>query len=227
MTNRCHVKVCGITRLQDALLCAELGVDMLGFNFFKMSPRSISIEECAAITDQLRAHAPITRLIGIFVNMPVEDIANTIIASGLHAAQLHGDETVEQANILASKFAINAYKAFRGLPLQVDHAAYPQPADLSLPQLLADAGVNGQFGGTGSKLDWIQASSQLPLGKRVLLAGGITPLNAGQAITQVKPWGIDLASGVESAPGIKDETLLRQLMAAVQNINQETEDNRP
>ena len=205
------IKVCGITRLEDAQFCMDEGIDMLGFNFYPKSPRFVTQEACTKIINQLAKQNNKPVCVGVFVNIPADQIEQIINQCGLDAAQLHGDETPTIANSLK----IQNYKAFRGLPLPENFEQFPQPDLPHLPQLLVDAAVKGQYGGTGAMLDWHTAAKDLPGNKRVLLAGGITPTNVRLAIEMASPWGIDLASGVESAPGIKDPVMVAKLVAEV------------
>lgn len=200
------VKICGLTSLADARVARDAGADLLGFTFYQPSPRSITPANCAEIVRELRAEArrtalPAPRLVGLFVNAQADEVAAVLDACGLDLAQLHGDEGVDVLRVLAGR----AYKAFRGNGQE--HSAYAA-AGPSEPAFLVDAAVAGKFGGTGQTGDWAGAAEiarQYP----VLLAGGLTPDNVARAIAQVRPWGVDVASGVEAAPGKKDHDKVR------------------
>lgn len=194
------VKICGIKTLEEAQAAIEAGADLLGFNFYPKSPRFISPDTCAAITAALKEHTSHVALVGVFVNAPISGIRKVVAHCGLHRIQLAGDEPPE----MLSELGGIAFKAIR--PQNSDEAiaalrryiaASPAPA------YLVDASVAGQYGGTGQVADWRMArslSSKLP----ILLAGGLTPANVRAAVDEVKPWGVDVASGVEAAPGVKD-----------------------
>lgn len=213
------IKICGITTLNDALAAAQLGADLLGFNFYPKSPRYIAPETCREITGILRSQYPRLLLIGVFVNMPAAEIRAILAACQLDLAQLHGDETPEMLAELGSR----AFKAIRlSASESVDESVSPfvsvsQSVSLLPPALLVDAAVKGLYGGSGVTTDWAKAaalSQRIPL----LLAGGLTPENVAQAIAQVRPWGVDTASGVESSPGVKDAARMWDFVAAVREM---------
>lgn len=213
------IKICGITTLYDALAAAKTGADLLGFNFYPKSPRYIEPDACREITSTLRVEFPQIILVGVFVNSPVAEIRVILEACQLHLAQLHGDETPEMLAELGGL----AFKAIRlSASESVDESVYlfcrrPSVPPLH-PALLVDAAVKGLYGGSGVTTDWVKAaqlSQQIPL----LLAGGLTPGNVAQAIAQVRPWGVDTASGVESSPGVKDAVRMRDFAAAVREMD--------
>ncbi len=205
------VKICGITTLEDALAAVEAGADLLGFNFYPSSPRYLSREACAHITASLQRKGSRARTVGVFVNAPLEDILRILDQCELEMAQLSGDEPPGLVQAIGSR----AFKAIR--PRSPEEAleamkAYPPPDNP--PALLADAWKPGEFGGTGSTGNWEIAralAAQIPL----LLAGGLHPGNVGEAIDQVRPWGVDVASGVESSPGRKDAQKVAAFVEAV------------
>jgi phosphoribosylanthranilate isomerase len=137
----------------------------------------------------------------------MEDIRATMETCGLRLAQLHGDEPPEMMNALHGK----AFKAFRGIPQETNGFAREDA-----PAFLVDASVKGIYGGSGVTVDWI-AASELAKNYPLLLAGGLTPENVADAVEQVKPWGVDVASGVESAPGKKDSGKMKAFVRAVQS----------
>lgn len=225
------IKICGLKTLPDALAAIEVGADLLGFNFYSKSPRYIEPAACAEITAVLREKYPDIILVGVFVNSPAEEIRATLQTAHLHLAQLHGDETPE----MLAELAPLAFKAIRlksdaradweaekrmasVIQLSASKSA-PQSAPQSAPALLVDASVPGLYGGSGVTADWdaaAQLAKQIPL----LLAGGLTPENVAQAVARVQPWGVDTASGVESAPGVKDPAKMQAFVQAVRNRRQ-------
>lgn len=201
-----YIKICGITSLEDAHAAIAAGADYLGFNFYPPSPRSLAPEACAEITSVLRREHPQVQLVGVFVNMPVEQVKAIMATCSLRMAQFHGDEAPGMLAALGGR----AFKAFRGVPVNVTGYARGEA-----PALLIDASVPGAYGGTGATADWSAAAKlarQFPL----LLAGGLTAENVGEAVRQVRPWGVDTASGVESAPGKKDAGKMKAFVTQVQ-----------
>ncbi len=203
------IKICGIKTETDALAAMDVGADLIGFNFYPKSPRYISVGRCRDIMSVMRRYGHIT-YVGVFVNASVEEIRATMETLGLSLAQLHGDETVEMLSALDGK----AFKAFRGVPNNLNSFAND-----GAPALLVDASVKGVYGGTGITADWngaAELAKQYPL----LLAGGLTPENVADAVRQVKPWGVDVASGVESAPGEKDASKMKAFVKAILGIRE-------
>jgi phosphoribosylanthranilate isomerase len=224
-----RAKICGLTNLDDALAAMEAGADFLGFTFYPKSPRALTPEACSEIASAVRRRSSIVKLVGLFVNESPARIAEVMTQCGLDLAQLHGDETVETVAALNGR----AYKAFRG-PGQ-NHAVYAQARlPLSLwephrgaarrgpggegcgPAFLIDAYSPTAYGGTGQTADW-EAARHLAAQYPLLLAGGLTPENVGDAIAQVHPWGVDVASGVEASPGKKDHAKVREFVRIVQS----------
>ncbi|WKZ46476.1 MAG: phosphoribosylanthranilate isomerase [Anaerolineales bacterium] len=199
------IKICGIKTLTDALAAVEAGADYLGFNFYPKGVRFIEKETCAEITSVLRREHPHIKLVGVFVNSSVDEIKDIMKTCSLDLAQLHGDETVEILNQLDGR----AFKAFRGIPERIDGFARA-----SAPALLIDASVKGVYGGSGVRADW-DGAAELAKKYPLLLAGGLTPENVAAAVRRVKPWGVDVASGVESAPSRKDAGKMSEFVKAV------------
>lgn len=198
------IKICGIKTVTDALAAMEAGADLIGFNFYPKSPRYIDVGKCRDIMSVMRKYGHIT-YVGVFVNASAGEIRATMETLGLSLAQLHGDETSEILNALDGI----AFKAFRGVPQSLDgfarHAA---------PALLVDASVKGAYGGTGVTADW-NAAAELAKQYPLLLAGGLTVENVAEAVRQVRPWGVDVASGVESRVGSKDANKMKAFVQAV------------
>jgi len=198
------IKICGIKTVTDALAAMDAGADLIGFNFYPKSPRYIEVGRCRDIMSVMRKYGHMT-YVGVFVNASVTTICATMETLGLSLAQLHGDETPEMVFALDGK----AFKAFRGVPQRLDGFAREEA-----PALLVDASVKGAYGGTGVTADW-KSAAELAKQYPLLLAGGLTPENAAEAIGRVQPWGVDVASGVESAPGEKDPHKMKAFIQAV------------
>lgn len=210
------VKICGITTFEDAVAATEYGADMLGFNFFARSKRVIEPAQAAQICDALRDRfadkCPI--LVGLFVNDAVGRISTISEKVGLDCAQLSGDES---QNMLIELRGI-AFKSIRPMNVAqaVDDAQYYAesfPKNERYPSLIVDAYHPEQYGGTGQLIDAEIVTSLRDHVPRLMLAGGLTPDNVTGRIQQLQPWGVDVASGVESGqPGIKDHDKMRQFI---------------
>lgn len=199
------IKICGIKTLKDALTAIEAGADYLGFNFYLKSVRFIEKSVCAEITSVLKREHPQITLVGVFVNSSVDEIKDILQTCHLDLAQLHGDETPETF----AQLDPHAFRAFRGIP--ESNAGYERD---EAPTMLIDAAVKGIYGGSGVTADWT-AAAELAKKYPLLLAGGLTPENVADAVRQVQPWGVDVASGVESAPGEKDAGKMSAFVKAV------------
>ncbi len=192
------VKICGITRMEDAETAVAAGAGAIGFVFWPKSPRFIDPYRARIVAAAL---PPLVTAVGVFVNQPRAYVGGVASLVRLGAGQLHGDETPEFAASIAAP-------VIRALP--IDRAqAWPEGATL-----LLDAHDPVQRGGTGRTIDW-RAAAAIAARRRVLLAGGLTPDNVAGAIAQVHPFGIDVSSGVERAPGIKDHQRIKALFEAV------------
>lgn len=205
------IKICGITTPEDALRATDLGATHLGLNFYAGSPRAVSFFQAQAISRAVRLRQQPPVLVGVFVNEDPSVIQAALDYAFLDLAQLSGDEPPDVFEALAGR----AYRAYRLAP-----GEHLTPAQLRAepPALLLDAHVKGHYGGTGHTTDWPTAATlarQYPL----FLAGGLTPANVAEAIETVQPWGVDVASGVESAPGVKDLEKLTAFIAAVQRVS--------
>ena len=206
-----NVKVCGITTLDDALAAVEAGGDMLGFNFYPPSPRYIEPAACTLMVAALRARGASTTMVGVFVNMPPGRVAAILDECGLDLAQLSGDEPPSDLMMLGER----AFKGIRpGDAAEAVALAARYIVRAAPPVLLVDASTGaGQFGGTGQIGDWA-AAAKVAAAHPILLAGGLHPENIGAAIEAVQPWGVDVASGVESSPGRKDAAKMRNFVSA-------------
>ena len=199
------IKICGIKTLPDALAAIDAGADYLGFNFYPKSPRFVEKQACAEITAVMKKEHPHIKLVGVFVNSSVEEVKDILETCSLDLAQLHGDETPEMMMQLDGR----AFKAFRGIPENIN-GFERQDA----PAFLIDASVKGVYGGSGVTADW-NGAAELAKKYPLLLAGGLTPENVAEAVGRVKPWGVDVASGVESAVGEKDAGKMVEFVKAV------------
>ena len=205
------IKICGIKTLDDALAAINLGADMIGFNFHPKSPRFIEKQACADITSFLKERYPHIKLVGVFVNSSVEEMKEILDVCLLDLAQLHGDETVDFMVSLQE----TSFKAFRGIP---DAKQLKDFARDDAPAFLVDASVKGLYGGSGVTADW-DGAAELAKKYPLLLAGGLTPENVGEAVGRVQPWGVDVASGVESASGKKDAAKMSAFIKAVRQVD--------
>lgn len=204
--SRTRVKICGITRTEDALAAASLGADAIGFVFYEPSPRAVTIAQAQAIIAQL---PPFVSVVGLFVNADADNVHRTLDTLPLDLLQFHGDESADYC----SQFEMPYMKALRMKP-GIDLAA--AIADFGAARaILVDAWDAEHFGGTGQVCDWSHPG--LACGNnRIVLAGGLNPANVADAVRQVQPWAVDVSSGVESAPGIKSSDLIRKFISEVQ-----------
>jgi phosphoribosylanthranilate isomerase len=203
---RTGVKVCGVTREEDALAAVDAGVDALGFNFYDKSKRAVRLDDVAAWMDRLPEDVGRVAV----VVQPDEDLLRALSASGLfHALQFHGGEPADFCARWGGDFYVKA------CPVS-DHASSTEASLDPGPCLLLDAHAPGVFGGTGRIIDWSLAAAVVRSAQRpVILSGGLHPGNAATAVAAVRPAAVDTASGVESAPGIKDAEKMRALVEAV------------
>ena len=185
------VKICGLSNLEDARVALDAGADFLGFVLYPKSPRGITAAQLERIADGLPGEA---KLIGVFVNEARETVERVAGACRLHAVQIHGDETPDT-------FTGLSWPVWRAVRWQ-DAAWRPAPGAWNAERYIADA-PSLHYGGTGACGDWT-AAAELAREQRVMLAGGLTPDNVAEAIRAVRPFGVDVSSGVELAPGRKN-----------------------
>lgn len=202
-----EIKVCGLTSVDDAARCVELGVDALGLNFWSGSPRSTDV---ATAKDIVRAVTGRVQLVGVFVDASVAEVLEIMRETGVEWAQLHGDETPDMVASLLPR----AYKAI-GVE---DGSAIELARTFPGEHLLVDASVPGMPGGTGRTFDWTIAAT-IARERTLTLAGGLTPDNVVNAIRVVRPFRVDVASGVESLPGKKDPKLVRAFVEAAKSAS--------
>lgn len=198
----CLVKICGVTTLEDALACVEAGADALGLNFWPKSKRRCSLDAASRIVAELGARA---RVVAVFVDAPLLEIERVRARTGIAWAQLHGSEP----RSLLEQLLPHAYKAVHPVDEDGLREALAIPGD----ELLVDASVPGAPGGTGRTCDWSLAA-RLARERKVWLAGGLHPGNVADAVREVGPYGVDVASGVERSPGVKDHALVRAFVRA-------------
>jgi phosphoribosylanthranilate isomerase len=200
------VKICGIRRAQDAEAAVAAGAGAIGFVFWPESPRFIDPYRARAIRSRLPAFVT---AVGVFVNQPVEHVNGVASLVRLGAVQLHGDETPEYAARISTP-VMKAVPIGAARGERID--AWP-----AATTLLLDVHDPVKRGGTGRTIDWAAAAA-IAAARRILLAGGLTPDNVADAVVQVRPFGIDVSSGVEQAPGVKDHQRLRALFEALHGI---------
>lgn len=199
-------KICGITRVEDALVAAHAGADAIGLVFYPRSPRAVTVRQAREIINAL---PPFVTTVGLFVNATSCEINETLDAVSLDLLQFHGDETPEDC----SRYGRPYIKALRVRP--EDDIAEACRRYHSASGLLLDAFVEGVPGGTGLAFDWGLVPAEL--GKPIILAGGLTPENVSEAIEQVRPYGVDVSGGVERSKGIKDAHRVEAFVKAVRS----------
>ena len=209
MSSRVRTKICGITRSGDAAAAVASGADALGFVFFATSPRHVTAAQAA---DIIRGLPPFVTTVGLFVNASEREVRAVLDVVPLSLLQFHGDED----NAFCSRFGRPWIKALAMKPAQdimATIAAYPDASGI-----LLDAWHPDLRGGTGHSFDWTTFPSQA--GKPLILAGGLTPDNVGQAILQTRPYAVDVSGGVEQAKGIKDARLIAAFLAEVRKAEE-------
>lgn len=244
-----RVKICGLTNFDDALVAVDAGADLLGFIFYEPSPRYVSPDVVKEIVASIRSqvasgrgqvaseaddasdithhsslitHHPSPLFIGVFVNSPPEHVAHVLNYCWLDAVQLHGDESPE----FAARFKGRAFKALRPKSSAEAGALVQKFTQLPvtdcqppfLPRLLLDAYHPTLYGGTGHVTDWSMATA-IARQHPILLAGSLTPDNVLQAIKTVRPWGVDVSSGVEARKGEKDYVKLKDFVRIAKSVN--------
>jgi phosphoribosylanthranilate isomerase len=201
---RVRVKICGITRLEDAEAAVGLGADAIGFILWPKSPRVISLDEAARIANAL---PPFVTRVGVFVNPSLNEAREAVDRVGLDAVQLHGDET-------PAAFRALPVRCLKVATLESDddiRAVAAWPADV-MP--LVDAADRERRGGTGRVANWARAA-QVSFVRPIVLSGGLTADNVSQAIAATRPWAVDVSSGVETSPGVKSVERMEKFFAAV------------
>ena len=209
-----QIKICGITNTTDARACAELGAQLIGLNFYPQSPRYIKPSVGREIVESLPAE---TEAVGVFVDGNAEEIRETAKTARVRCVQLHGNFSPEIAHELASEFRV--------IRVFSTHARF-RPEDVSLfpdCDVLIDAHHPGLRGGTGRRCNWPAARATLAFARFLILSGGLNTQNVGRAIAAVRPHAVDVCSGVERTPGVKDHRAVENFVAAVRRAERLTE----
>jgi phosphoribosylanthranilate isomerase len=199
-----QVKVCGIGRREDAALAVELGASALGFVFWPRSPRAVTAEQVREITQGL---PPFVSRVGVFVNESAAAVRAAAARAGLTAVQLHGDED-------AAEYAEIGLPVIKAVPVGESFTVSAVEEVPARVTVLLDAHDPIRRGGTGRVIEWTLASAAARL-RPIILSGGLTPDNVKRAVAAVRPYAVDVSSGVEAAPGVKDEARLRAFFAAL------------
>src|SRR5437867_11464889 len=206
MTTSIQIKICGVTNVNDASMCVELGAQMIGLNFYPQSPRYIESKVARQIIEALPPHID---AVGVFANGNAYEIRNTANAAGVRCVQLHGDFSPDVGRELA--------REFRVIQVFSTHPRF-RPEDVALfshCDVLVDAHHPDLRGGTGQVCNWSAARATLRFSRFLILSGGLNAENVASAIKAVMPHAVDVCSGVESAPGVKDHRALEKFFAAV------------
>lgn len=214
MSHRTRIKICGLTRAEDAQAAVNAGADALGFVFYDKSPRHVSAAQAQALIAHL---PPFVTPVGLFVNAGAAEVAAVLATAPISLLQFHGDETLEQCCEIASRVRRPFLRAIR---VRADmHAADLVEYDRQYRSssewfagLLLDAFAEG-YGGSGKVFDWSLIPKEIA--PRLVLSGGLSAQNATEAVSRVRPWAVDVSSGVESAKGIKDAARIKDFIGAV------------
>ncbi len=203
---RTRIKICGITRVEDARAAVELGADAIGLVFYAPSPRCVGVEDARAI---IAAIPPFVTVVGLFVDPAADHVAAVLRACALNLLQFHGDEAPD----FCGTFRLPYIKAAR-VRADADLVQYLSPYTAARGWLL-DAYHDRLYGGTGASFDWELIPRDLA--RPVILSGGLTPENVGAAVRRVRPWAVDVSSGVEAVKGIKDAAKIAAFITGVKN----------
>ncbi|MDF3934643.1 phosphoribosylanthranilate isomerase [Pseudomonas citronellolis] len=193
-----RIKICGITRVEDALAAAEAGADAIGMVFYARSPRAVSVQQARAIVAAL---PPFVTSVGLFVNASRCELGEILDAVPLDMLQFHGDESAADCDGYHKPY-LKALRVKAGDDIAAQAAQYPRAAGI-----LLDTYVEGVPGGTGAAFDWSLIPERLP--RPLVLAGGLTADNVAAAIRQVRPYAVDVSGGVEASKGVKDAEKIR------------------
>ncbi|MBE0619579.1 MAG: phosphoribosylanthranilate isomerase [Burkholderiales bacterium] len=205
---RTRVKICGITRVEDARATAQLGADAIGLVFYARSPRCVRLDQARAIT---AAVPPFVTVVGLFVDPTRDQVESVLRGCPIGLLQFHGDEAPD----FCGSFGLPYIKAARVRP-ETDLVQYLSPYHEAQGWLL-DAYHDQLYGGTGESFDWKLIPRDLA--RPVILSGGLTPDNVGAAVRQARPWAVDVSSGVEAAKGVKDAAKIAAFVTGVKNEN--------
>lgn len=214
ITKRTRIKLCGLTRAQDVQLAVELGADALGFVFYPPSPRAVDAKQAAQLLALL---PPFVSAVGLFVNASVAEVRQTLAIAPISILQFHGDETLEQCCAIAQELQRPFLRALRVKPdmksadlLECDQQY--RSASPYFSGLLLDTWVDS-YGGSGKVFDWSLIPAELA--HQAVLSGGLNVQNVTEAVVSVRPFAVDVSSGIESAKGIKDAALMHAFVSAV------------
>jgi phosphoribosylanthranilate isomerase len=204
-----RIKICGVTNGEDARDAALLGADAIGLNFYPQSPRAIDASKAAAIIDTL---PPLVSVVGVFVNRPdPQELEDFAVSLGLHAVQLHGNESPDYCSM------IHRVKVIKAVRVDADFKV-ESLRSYGHRMFLLDTSTPAGFGGTGTVFDWSRAYGANAFGS-ILVAGGLNAENVASAITALSPFGVDVSSGVESKPGKKDYEKMRRFIEAARRAD--------
>jgi phosphoribosylanthranilate isomerase len=204
------VKICGLTDIEHARLAVENGAWAIGMVFHADSPRQVDTEPAAEIATAFRRRCEV---VGVFVNRPLDDLLRTLGSVPLTALQLHGDEGPSYCAEAARRSGLKVIKAVRAKDVHAVRALSSFTTDFHM----IDAYVPGTYGGTGERFDWELAAAH-PGDTPLILSGGLTAENVGEAVTVARPYAVDVSSGVESAPGVKDSYRMQAFFEAVRSV---------
>jgi phosphoribosylanthranilate isomerase len=201
-----QIKICGVTNIRDAIACIELGASMIGLNFYRQSPRYIEPKAARRIVEAIPRSV---QAVGVFVDSTADEVRSIANAAGIRSVQVHGDFSPETCRELAREFRV--IRAFC-----TDARFRPKETALfSECDILIDAYHPNLRGGTGLTCDWPAARATLPFARFLILSGGLNAQNVGKAIAAVTPHAVDVCSSVESAPGAKDYSAIKNFVAVV------------
>jgi phosphoribosylanthranilate isomerase len=218
-----HIKICGITNVEDAVWAVEAGADALGLNFVEQSPRFVSQEQASEIANALPEGVD---LVGVFVNANLDEMLAVADRLQLDYIQLHGDEPPDRLMELVGHKVIRAFRCHSGgFDSILDYLEICQRLGFSPSAALVDAYEPGRYGGTGQTLNWsdVRRLGALVGGVHLVLAGGLSPSNVAGAIADARPNAVDVASGVEASPGHKDRALVRAFIDAAREAFDEAQ----
>lgn len=208
IVKRTRIKICGITRPEDGVEAASAGADAIGLVFYSASPRFVDIGRAKHIVEAL---PPFVSKVALFVNAPEQEVKRVLDTLPIDCLQFHGDEGPAYCRSFARPFL----KAIRIKP-GVDLLEYARSFQFA-SGLLLDAFVEGVPGGTGARFDWSLIPEAMPI--PIVLSGGLDPANVGEAVRSVRPWAVDVSSGVEAAKGIKDREKIIEFVRGVRNAD--------
>ena len=208
MNPRTRVKICGITRPEDGVAAARLGVDAIGLVFYEKSPRHVSIEQAKVICEALPGFVTV---VSLFLNADEQQINQVLDKVAIDLIQFHGNESAEFCRGFSRPY-------IKALGMADNSALLSQMGTYADARaVLLDSHATGAAGGTGQAFDWQTVPEEVS--QQIILAGGLKPDNVASAIQQVRPYAVDLSSGVEASPGIKDAALMAQLMKEVKRVD--------